>query len=129
MGVAAAKSTHERSVEIRVRFEPGLGTALYASLQDGEVSPVTVAKLLGKGRVLLRYHGYTLMAHGAPDWKVGETFSVCVKEIGPPLVLAPAGGQPRNGKPVSTVETSVVPGVVEGPQGHNRFRGAQGGAR
>lgn len=130
MGVAAAKSTHERSVEIRVRFEPGLGAALYASLQDGEVSPVTVAKVLGKGRTLLRYHGYTLMAQGAPDWKAGETFSVIVKEIGPPLVLAPVGGgAAQSGKPVVTVETAVVPGVVERPQQHDRFRGTQGGAR
>jgi hypothetical protein len=111
MGVAATKAAAERAVEIRVRFEPGLGAALYASLHDGEVSPVTVAKLLGRGRALLRYHGYTLMAHGAPEWRVGETFSVYVKEIGPPLVLAPVGaGTNGNGKSVSTVETSVVPG-------------------
>jgi len=112
MGFAAAKSVSERSIEIRVRFEPGLGASLYGSLQDGEVSPVLVAKTLGRGRALLRYHGYTLLAHGAPDWKVGETFSVYVKEMGPPLVLAPVGGGSK-GRPVATVETAVVPGVAQ----------------
>lgn len=113
MGVAATKSVHDRTIEIRVRFEPGLGTALYASLQDGEVAPLLVLRSLGRGRVLLRYHGYTLMAHGAPEWKVGETFSVYVKEMGPPLVLAPVGsGGKGNGNPVTTVESTVVPGVV-----------------
>ena len=116
MAFAAAKFAHDRAIEIRVRFEPGLGASLYASLQDGEVSPVTVARTLGRGRALLRYHGYTLMVHGAPDWKVGETFSVFVKEMGPPLVLAPVGpGSKSNGKPVATVETAVVPGVIENP--------------
>ena len=111
MGVAAAKHPTDRAVEIRVRFEPGLGAALYASLRDGEVSPVTVAKMLGRGKALLRYHGYTLMAHGAPDWKDGESFSVTVKEIGPPLVLEPvAAGSKKKGGMVTTVETAVVPG-------------------
>jgi hypothetical protein len=115
MGVAV-KSAHDRAIEIRVRFEPGLGASLYASLQDGEVSSVTVARTLGKGRALLRYHGYTLMAHGAPDWKAGDTFSVFVKEMGPPLVLAPVGMvTKKDGKPVATVETAVVPGLVESP--------------
>ena len=114
MGVAV-KSAHERAIEIRVRFEPGLGASLYASLQDGEVSPVTVTRTLGKGRALLRYHGYTLMAHGAPDWKSGDTFSVFVKEMGPPLVLAPVGsGNKKDGRPV-TVETAVVPGMIDNP--------------
>ena len=113
MGVAATKLARERSVEIRVRFEPGLGAALYASLEDGEVGPVTVAKTFGRGRALLRYHGYTLMAQGAPEWRVGESFSVYVKEIGPPLVLAPVGTEPTgNRKSVATVETSVVPSVT-----------------
>jgi predicted RNA-binding protein with TRAM domain len=111
MGVAAAKQATDRAVEIRVRFEPGLGAALYASLQDGEVSPVTVAKVMGRGRALLRYHGYTLMAHGAPDWKAGDSFSVTVKQIGPPLVLEPvAAGAKKRGGMVTTVETAVVPG-------------------
>lgn len=115
MGVAV-KSAHDRAIEIRVRFEPGLGASLYASLQDGEVSPVTVARTLGKGRALLRYHGYMLMAHGAPDWKTGDTFSVFVKEMGPPLVLAPVGsGNKKDGKPVATVETAVVPGIIDNP--------------
>jgi hypothetical protein len=112
MGMAATKPASDRAVEIRVRFEPGLGAALYASLQSGEVGRVEVAKMLGRGRALLRYHGYTLMAHGAPEWKMGESFSVYVKEIGPPLVLAPVGpGSNGGGKSVSTVETSVVPSV------------------
>lgn len=116
MGVSTTKSGHDRAIEIRVRFEPGLGASLYASLQDGEVSPVTVAKMLGRGRALLRYHGYTLMAHGTPEWKVGETFSVFVKELGPPLVLAPVGpGSQRGNRPVATVETAVVPGIGEHP--------------
>src|SRR5262245_9198547 len=118
MGMAAADSVHDRSIEIRIRFEPGLGAALYASLRDGEVSPMTVAKILGRGRALLRYHGFTLMAHGAPDWKAGDMFSVVVKEMGPPLVLAPvgSGGTGRgSSKRVITVETAVVPSVSERP--------------
>ena len=115
MTVAAAKH-RERNFEIRVRFEPGLGASLYASLKSGEVAPLTVARSLGRGRTLLRYHGYTLMAHGAPDWKTGDTFSVFVKEMGPPLVLAPVGnGNKNDGKPVATVETAVVPGIVDNP--------------
>ena len=64
----AANLSHSRPVEIRVRFEPGLGMALYAAIRSGEVGPVTVARALGRGRALLRYHGFTLMAEGAPDW-------------------------------------------------------------
>jgi hypothetical protein len=114
MGSAATKSAHDRDIEIRVRFEPGLGAALYASLRDGEVGAVTVAKNLGRGRSLLRYHGFTLMAQGAPDWKVGDSFSVYVKELGPPLVLAPVGANGRSAsRRVSTVESAVVPGFPE----------------
>ena len=114
MGVAAPKSAHDRAIEIRVRFEPGLGAALYASLHDGEVAPVAVAKVLGRGKALLRYHGFTLMANGAPDWKVGDTFSVYVKEMGPPLVLAPVGAGTKSAR-VSTIESAVVPSNVEKP--------------
>ena len=85
MTVAAAKHK-ERAFEIRVRFEPGLGVALYASLKQGEVAPLTVARTLGRGRTLLRYHGYTLMTHGAPEWKPGETFPVST--TGLPALLA-----------------------------------------
>ena len=113
MGVVAPKSAHDRAIEIRVRFEPGLGAALYASLHDGEVHPVAVAKVLGRGKALLRYHGFTLMANGAPEWKVGDTFSVYVKEMGPPLVLAPVGAGSKGR--VATIETAVVPSVVEKP--------------
>jgi hypothetical protein len=118
MGMAQAKSVPDRSIEIRVRFEPGLGAALYASLRDGEVSPITVAKTLGRGRALLRYHGFTLMAHGAPDWRVGDMFSVVVKEMGPPLLLAPVGA--ASGRRVTTVETAVVPSVSERPENGSR---------
>jgi len=114
MGVAVPKSAHDRSIEIRVRFEPGLGAALYASLHDGEVAPLAVAKVLGRGKALLRYHGFTLMANGAPDWKVGDTFSVYVKEMGPPLVLAPVGAGSKSAR-VSTIESAVVPSIVEKP--------------
>src|SRR5438046_9444829 len=92
MTVAAAKHK-ERAFEIRVRFEPGLGMALYASLKEGEVAPLTVARNLGRGRTLLRYRGYTLMTHGAPDWKPGQTFTVYVKQRGPPLVLGRANAR------------------------------------
>jgi hypothetical protein len=114
MGVAVPKSSHDRAIEIRVRFEPGLGAALYASLHDGEVAPVAVAKVLGRGKALLRYHGFTLMANGAPDWKAGDTFSVYVKEMGPPLVLAPVGAGGKGAR-VSTIESAVVPSIVEKP--------------
>lgn len=114
MGVAVPKSSHDRAIEIRVRFEPGLGAALYASLHDGEVAPVAVAKVLGRGKALLRYHGFTLMANGAPDWKVGDTFSVYVKEMGPPLVLAPVGAGSKAAR-ISTIESAVVPSIVEKP--------------
>jgi hypothetical protein len=116
MGSAAAKPAPNGAIEIRIRFEPGLGSRLYASLKSGEVGPVTVARALGRGRTLLRYHGYTLMAHGAPEWRPGESFSVYVKQLGPPLILArvvdDAKGLPG---PVTTVDTSVVPGLVEQP--------------
>jgi hypothetical protein len=108
MAVAATNLGSSRSVEIRVRFEPGLGMALYAAIHSGEVGPVTVARTLGRGRALLRYHGFTLMAQGAPDWKDGETFPVVVKEVGPPLVLASAGAGAKGR--VTTIESAVVPG-------------------
>jgi hypothetical protein len=114
MGVAAPKSAHDRAIEIRVRFEPGLGAALYASLHDGEVAPLAVAKVLGRGKALLRYHGFTLMANGAPDWKAGDTFSVYVKEMGPPLVLAPVGAGSKSAR-VATIESAVVPSIGEKP--------------
>jgi len=110
MTVAAARH-RERTFEIRVRFEPGLGAALYASLKSGEVAPLTVARTLGRGRTLLRFHGYTLIAHGAPEWKQGETFPVYVKHLGPPLVLARVGDQSLKGpSAVTTVDSAVVPG-------------------
>ena len=121
MAIATAKQ-RERSFEIRVRFEPGLGAALYASLKAGEVAPVTVARTLGRGRTLLRYHGFTLMAHGAPDWKPGDTFPVYVKHLGPPLVLARVGdsqsgasGSPGGTPSVTLVDSAVVPGFEERP--------------
>ncbi len=110
MTVAAMKH-RERNFEIRVRFEPGLGASLYASLKSGEVAPITVARTLGRGRTLLRYHGYTLMAHGAPEWKPGETFPVYVKQLGPPLVLARVNDRAQDGSSsVTTVDSAVVPG-------------------
>ena len=109
MTVAATKH-RDRSYEIRVRFEPGLGAALYASLKPGDVAPITVARTLGRGRLLLRYHGFTLMAHGAPEWKPGETFPVYVKQLGPPLVLAPVMDRGFEGSSVTTVDSAVVPG-------------------
>lgn len=113
MGVAAAKQSLHRPVEIRVRFEPGLGAALYASLRAGDVAPMTVARMLGRGRALLHYRGFTLMAHGAPEWKAGETFPVSVKELGPPLVLTPAGAvHVESAGRVIQVESAVVPGTV-----------------
>jgi len=108
MTVTATKH-RERSFEIRVRFEPGLGAALYASLAEGEVATLTVARTLGRGRTLLRYHGYTLMAHGSPEWKAGESFPVYVKQLGPPLVLARVGDQEKPSA-VTTVDSAVVPG-------------------
>jgi hypothetical protein len=121
MGSAAVKhpvaSGASRQVEIRVRFEPGLGAALYASLKDGEVAPMTVARNLGRGRTLLQFHGFTLMAHGAPEWTPGETFKVYVKELGPPLVLAPVewkGKSDKDRQRVAMVDTAVVPGFVGG---------------
>jgi hypothetical protein len=112
MGSTAVKPNASRPVEIRVRFEPGLGTALYASVREGEVGPMTVARILGRGRALLHFHGVTLMAHGAPEWKPGETFSVMVKELGPPLVLAyPGVGREERGR-VTIVDSAVVPGTA-----------------
>ncbi len=110
MTVAATKH-RERSFEIRVRFEPGLGAALYASLAEGEVATLTVARSLGRGRTLLRYHGYTLMAHGSPEWKPGESFPVYVKQLGPPLVLARVNDRAQEkSSAVTTVDSAVVPG-------------------
>jgi hypothetical protein len=115
MTIAATKRS-ERSIEIRVRFEPGLGAALYASLKSGEVASITVARALGRGRTLLRYHGYMLMAHGAPEWKPGDTFPVYVKHLGPPLVLARVGDRTQEGpSSVTTVDSAVVPGFEERP--------------
>jgi hypothetical protein len=109
MGSAAVKSAG-RPVEIRIRFEPGLGAALYASLREGEVGPLTVSRILGRGKALLFFHGVTLMAHGAPEWKPGETFSVVVKELGPPLILTPAGTGREDPARVTIVDSAVVPG-------------------
>ena len=109
MGSAAVKPA-DRPVEIRIRFEPGLGAALYASLREGETQPLTVARMLGRGKALLYFHGVTLMAHGAPEWKPGETFPVVVKELGPPLVLAPLGPGRDASARVTIVDSSVVPG-------------------
>jgi hypothetical protein len=109
----AVKPSAGRPIEIRVRFEPGLGMALYASVREGEVGSVTVARMLGRGRALLHFHGVTLMAHGAPEWKPGETFRVVVKELGPPLVLTPAGmGREERGVRVTIVDSAVVPGTA-----------------
>ncbi|HET9951859.1 MAG TPA: hypothetical protein VFS09_08705 [Candidatus Eisenbacteria bacterium] len=113
MGFAATSLNQSRPVEIRVRFEPGLGMALYAAIRSGEVGPVTVARSLGRGRALLRYHGFTLMAQGVPDWKDGETFPVVVKEVGPPLVLASADAGAKGARRVTTVESAVVPSGVD----------------
>ncbi|HSQ59925.1 MAG TPA: hypothetical protein VLT84_05790 [Acidobacteriota bacterium] len=106
----AKKPNPPHPVEIRVRFEPGLGMKLYAAIQAGEVGPVTVARALGRGRALLRYHGFTLMAQGAPDWKDGETFPVVVKEVGPPLLLATVGSSAQGAGRVTTIDSAVVPG-------------------
>lgn len=117
MTVTAARSAHAAALEIRVRFEPGLGTALYAALQAGEVGPVTVARALGRGRALLRYHGFTLMAQGGGEWKQGQEFLVSVKHLGPPLVLASVEGSSKR-KPgdVVTVDSAVVPSPDDGPR-------------
>jgi hypothetical protein len=121
MTLSTARAAHAAALEIRVRFEPGLGAALYAALHAGEVGPVTVARALGRGRALLRYHGFTLMAQGGGEWRQGEEFLVSVKHLGPPLVLAsvahPSGGKPGT---VMTVHTAVVPGPGDGPRLHAR---------
>jgi hypothetical protein len=118
---SAVKGTG-RPVEIRIRFEPGLGAALYASLHEGEVAPLTVSRILGRGRALLDFHGVTLMAHGIPEWKAGETFRVVVKELGPPLVLQQTGGgRDERGARVTVVDSAVVPGSVR-----SEARGARG---
>lgn len=111
MAVAATNLNQSRSVEIRVRFEPGLGMALYAAIRSGEVGPVTVSRNLGRGRALLSYHGFTLMAQGVPDWKEGETFPVVVKEVGPPLLLASANANAdaKGSRRIMTVDSAVVP--------------------
>lgn len=117
MGSAAVKPGTSRPVEIRVRFEPGLGAALYASLREGDREPLTVARILGRGKALLYFHGVTLMAHGAPEWKPGETFLVVVKELGPPLVLAPMGTAREDATRVTIVDSAVVPGSAR-PSSH-----------
>ena len=127
MNVAVARAGQPAPCEIRVRFEPGLGSALYAALQAGEVGAVTVSRSLGRGRALLRYRGFTLMAQGAPDWKEGETIPVVVKHLGPPLVLASVGDPSRKqSAPVATVESAVVPGFDDAPRADARPK-PQGG--
>ena len=118
MSVAAPQTGAVGPFEIRVRFEPGLGAALYASLSAGDVGSLTVARSLGRGRALLSYRGVTLMAQGAPDWKPGDTFPVIVKHLGPPLVLAAveSGSLFKKRLPVTTVHSSVVPGTDESPR-------------
>jgi predicted RNA-binding protein with TRAM domain len=110
MAVAAKGLNAPRPVEIRIRFEPGLGMALYAAIEAGEVGTVTVARSMGRGRALLRYRGFTLMAQGAPDWKDGESFSVVVKEVGPPLLLASANKAAKGAPRTVVVDSAVVPG-------------------
>jgi predicted RNA-binding protein with TRAM domain len=110
MAVAAKGLNASRPVEIRVRFEPGLGMALYAAIEPGEVGTVTVARSMGRGRTLLRYRGFTLMAQGAPDWKDGESFSVVVKEVGPPLLLASVSADAKSAARTTIVDSAVVPG-------------------
>ncbi len=113
MAVAAKGVASNRPVEIRIRFEPGLGMALYASIEAGEVGTVTVARNLGRGRAMLRYRGFTLMTQGAPDWREGQSFSVVVKEVGPPLLLASIDANAKDGQRVTTVDSAVVPGGGE----------------
>jgi hypothetical protein len=129
MNVAVARAGQSAPCEIRVRFEPGLGSTLYATLQAGETGPVTVARAFGRGRALLRYHGFSLMTQGAPDWREGESFMVVVKHLGPPLILATVrGGAPQKSAPVATVESAVVPGFEDAPRRDAR-QAAQGGRR
>ena len=122
MSSVAARTAALAPFEIRVRFEPGLGAALYASLTAGEVGPLTVARALGRGRALLTFRGVTLMAQGAPDWQPGDTFPVVVKHLGPPLVLAAVESRSlfRKRVPVTMVQSSVVPGAEPSPRGDAR---------
>ena len=113
MAVAAKGLKTGRPVEIRVRFEPGLGMALYAAIEVGETGSITVARNLGRGRAMLRFRGYTLMTQGAPDWRDGESFPVVVKEVGPPLLLATPNGDAKGDQRVTTVDSAVVPGGGE----------------
>jgi hypothetical protein len=76
-----------------------------------------VARALGRGRALLRYHGFTLMAQGGGEWKQGEQYVVSVKQLGPPLVLATVEDSSRKKQGnVLTVNTSVVPGPDDAPR-------------
>ena len=122
MSVTTSKTGAAAPFEVRIRFEPGLGAALYASLAAGEVGHLTVARALGRGRALLTFRGVTLMAHGAPDWKPGDTFPVVVKHLGPPLVLAAVESRSlfRKRVPVTMVQSSVVPGAEPSPHGDAR---------
>lgn len=108
MGMTATR----RAFEIRIRFEPGLGASLYASLREGESGRVAVARQLGRGKALLNFRGYTLLAQGVPDWSPATTLSVVVKELGPPLILASANGSPDRCERVQTIESSVVPSAA-----------------
>ena len=117
MTVTAARQAQAAALEIRVRFEPGLGAALYAALKPGEVGPLTVARALGRGRALLRYHGFTLMAQGGNEWRQGEQYLVSVKHLGPPLVLATVEDSTRKKQGnVVAVNTSVVPSPEDAPR-------------
>ena len=118
MSVATSRAGATAPFEVRIRFEPGLGASLYASLVAGEVGHLTVARALGRGRALLSYRGVTLMAQGAPDWRAGDTFPVYVKQLGPPLVLAAVESWSlfKKRAPVTTVDSAVVPGTGESPR-------------
>jgi hypothetical protein len=76
-----------------------------------------VARALGRGRALLRFHGFTLMAQGGGEWKQGEEFLVSVKHLGPPLVLTTVEQAPRKKQgTILAVDTSVVPGLDDAPR-------------